>query len=169
MSWSDRRYLLGGLVLAGLLALGACGFEPVYKPGGDLQQKLADVYVDPLDSRVGQATRDAILNAIAAPDRNPDAKYRLTLIVEETRENVGIQSDETASRINVGLNTVWKLARVDVEGTLLGSGSVRRVVPLNVVDDDFASLIATRDAEKLVGRLTGEAVRQRVLLLLRRD
>jgi LPS-assembly lipoprotein len=169
MSWSDLRRAARGWAALALAAalLSACGFEPVYRPGGDLKDRLTGIYVDPVDSRIGQATRGALLDAIAAPDRNPDARYRLTMNLTEKRESLGIQADETVSRVNINLTADWVLRRVDLEQTVVGSGLTRRSEPFNVVDDDFANVIAQRDAEELVGRLTGEAIRTHVMLLLR--
>jgi LPS-assembly lipoprotein len=164
MSWS--RHIAIGLLLAGWLT--ACGFEPVYAPNGGLDERLTRIHVDAVDSRVGQATRNALLDAIAAPDRPSKPTHRLTMKIVSDRERSGIQADETASRINVILTTSWRLTLLDIEETLVGSGSLTRAVPYNVVDDDYASLIAERDAEKLAGRLSGEALRTRLLLLLRK-
>lgn len=168
MSWSDRSWLfraLAALLVAGLLT--ACGFEPVYKPRGQLQERLDTVYVEPVDTRIGQATRNALLDAIGAQDRPATAAYRLKMKISSSRERSGIQADETASRVNVKLNASWVLTRNDEDATFVGAADMTRSVPFNVVDDDYASLIAERDAEKLAGRLMGEAIRTRVLLLLR--
>lgn len=164
MSWS--RPITLGLLLAWWLA--ACGFQPVYAPGGNLDERLTRIHVDSVNTRVGQATRNALLDAIAAPDRPAKPTHRLTMKIVGERERSGIQADETASRINVILTTNWRLTLLDDEETLVGSGSLTRAVPYNVVDDDYASLIAERDAEKLAGRLSGEALRTRLLLLLRK-
>lgn len=164
MSWF--RHISAVLLLA--FGLASCGFEPVYAPGGKLDERLSRIYVDDVDDRVGLATRNALLDAIGAPDRPARPTHRLTMTIVSDRERSGIQADETASRINVILTTTWQLKLLDDEGTVVGSGSETRAVPYNVVDDDYASLIAERDAEKLAGRLSGEAVRTRLLLLLRK-
>ena len=165
MSWC--RHIATALLLTGWLA--ACGFQPVYQPGSNLDERLSQVHVDSLDGRIGQATRNALLDAIGAPNRPTRPTHRLTMSIATDRERSGIQADETASRINVIVTTTWQLRLLDDEQTLVGSGSETRAVPFNVVDDDYASLIAGRDAERLAGRLSGEAVRTRLLLLLRRN
>lgn len=163
MWWSRRIAAIG--LLAALLA--GCGFEPVYQSGGALEQRLAQVHVVPQDSRIGFATRNALLDAIQAPDKPAQPAYRLALNVSGDRERLGIEADETASRINVVLDTTWTLTQLGEESKVIDRGSIRRVVPYNVVDDNYASLIAERDAEVLAGRMTGEAIRTRLLLLLR--
>lgn len=163
---SLSRKTATGFLLLGWLA--ACGFEPVYAPGGKLDERLSRIYVDSVDNRVGQATRNALLDAIGAPDNPAKPTHRLSMTIVTDRERSGIQADETASRINVIVTTTWRLRLLDQEETVVGSGSVTRAVPFNVVDDDYASLIAERDAEKLAGRLSGEALRTRLLLLLRK-
>jgi LPS-assembly lipoprotein len=165
MSWS--RHIASALLLAGWLS--ACGFEPVYAPGGNLEERLSQIHVDSIDSRVGQAARNALLDAIGAPDRPARATHRLSMKIVADRARGGIQADETASRINVIVTTSWQLRLNDIEETVVGSGSITRAVPFNVVDDDYASLIAGRDAERLAGRLSGEALRTRLLLLLQKD
>jgi len=163
MWWSDRIAIAG--LLLGLLA--ACGFEPVYQTGGALEQRLSQVHVVPQASRIGFATRNALLNAIQAPDHPVRPAYRLELTVTGDRERLGIEADETASRIHVVLQTSWTLKQLGEDSKVIDRGNVRRIVPYNVVDDDYASLIAERDAEELAGRMTGEAIRTRLLLLFR--
>jgi len=167
MLCSDLRTRMGAVVALCLLLVSACGFEPVYREGGGLQERLHAVYVEPINDRVGQAARNALLDAIGAPDNPSSASYRLSMSIIDERERAGIQADETASRVNIVLITRWKLTLNDIDRTPVGAGRIQHQVPYNVVEDDYASLIAERDAEKLVGRLTGEAVRTRILLLLK--
>ncbi|WP_416898729.1 MAG: LPS assembly lipoprotein LptE [Minwuia sp.] len=164
MSWS-RPFAALGLALA-LLAAG-CGFEPVHKPSGGLAERLQNVYVVPIKSHTGQAVRNALLDELGAPDRNADADYILTLSVSEVRESLGIQADETVSRINVIITASYVLTLNDIERTVIGRGSVTRSAPFNVVDDEFSTQTASRDAQRLAGRQVGEAIRRRVSVQLR--
>ncbi|MDF1722100.1 MAG: hypothetical protein P1U65_15620 [Minwuia sp.] len=161
-----RRWLLtAGMTL--LLALSACGFEPIYAPsGGRLSAELAAVVVEQPPGAVGQAMRLAILDGIGDRNTGIQPRYRLRTKLLVDKERVAIQADESAARINVTVNASWTL--LDAAGlTTLDAGDIRRTVAYNVVDDSFASLMAERDAERLAGRETGQAIRTRLLLALR--
>ncbi|MEC9347592.1 MAG: hypothetical protein VYB54_15310 [Pseudomonadota bacterium] len=170
MWWSEARTVLarGALAALLLLALSACGFEPVYKPGGRLETALARVSVEPLSGRTGQAVRNAILDEIGASDRVRDPLWRLSVTVSDTRERVAIQADETAARVNVTVSSDWVLRAAGPEGQVVDRGTVRRTVAYNVVNDQYATTIAERDAARQAGAAVGQAIRTRLLLAVRR-
>lgn len=168
--WPDAtgaRRLLLSAGMAVLLAMSACGFEPVYAPGGGrISTELAAVVVEQPPGSVGQAMRLAILDGIGDRNTGVRPQYRLRTRLEVEKERVAIQVDESAARVNVTVTATWSL--LDAAGlTTLDSGDIRRSVAYNVVDDTFASLMAERDAERLAGQEVGQAIRTRLLLALR--
>lgn len=157
-----------GLLALGLgLAITACGFEPVYAPGGgSLASSLRSVSVDQPQGRIGQAMRLAILDGIGDRQSGIQPKYRLRSQMTTDTERVAIQADESAARVNVIVDVAWQLQ--DAAGlTTYASGQVRRTVAYNVVADTFATLVGERDAQRLAGKQVGEAIRTRLLLALR--
>lgn len=173
----DRMQVRAGRLFAmlrtGLLALGlglaitACGFEPVYAPGGgSLASSLRSVSVDQPQGRIGQAMRLAILDGIGDRQNGIQPRYRLRSQMTTDTERVAIQADESAARVNVIVDVAWQLQ--DAAGlTTYASGQVRRTVAYNVVADTFATLVGERDAQLLAGKQVGEAIRTRLLLALR--
>ncbi len=170
--WPALRHFLAAvhMALAGmtlLLLVSACGFEPVYAPGGGrIAGALSGVVVEQPPGRVGQAMRLAILDGIGdrSTGKQPEYRLRTKLIVE--KERVAIQVDESAARVNVTVTATWVL--LDAAGlTRLDGGDIRRSVAYNVVNDTFATLMAERDAERLAGQEAGQAIRTRLLLALR--
>lgn len=161
------RRLLRAAGMALLLCVSACGFEPVYAPGGGrIAGELAAVVVEQPSGPVGQAMRLAILDGIGDRNTGIRPQYRLRTKLDVVKERVAIQVDESAARVNVTVTATWSL--LDAAGlTLLDSGDIRRSVAYNVVDDTFASLMAERDAERLSGQEVGQAIRTRLLLALR--
>ncbi|WP_281019255.1 MULTISPECIES: hypothetical protein [unclassified Minwuia] len=162
---------LSALLRTGLLGLvlvcAACGFEPVYAPGGgSVADSLRTVSVDQPPGRIGQAMRLAILYGIGDRQSGIQPKYRLRSQMRTDTERVAIQADESAARVNVIVNVSWQLQ--DAAGlTTYETGQVRRTVAYNVVADTFATLVGQRDAERLAGKQVGEAIRTRLLLALR--
>jgi len=154
-----------GLLLG--LSLGACGFEPVYAPGGgSVAAALRTVSVDQPAGRIGQAMRLAILDGIGDRETGIRPQYRLRSQMKVTNERVAIQADESAARVNVTVDVSWQLQ--DAAGLeTIEQGQVRRTVAYNVVADTFASLVGQRDAERLAGQQVGEAIRTRLLLAFR--
>lgn len=156
--------------MLGLGLVAGCGFHPVYKAGGsgDLRGPLSRVEVQNQKGTGGYATRNAVLDAIGAPDHPADPAYFLSLKVSEDRESAGIQADETVSRINVSLTGTWQLLASDHQ-TVLTKGTERRTVSYNVVQDEYATLIAGREASEQAGRQVGQAIRSRLLFYFDRN
>lgn len=171
MWWSEpgrtRRPGALAALLALALALAACGFEPLYRPGGQLDAALSRVSVEPVPGRVGQAVRNAVLDEIGAADRVRDPAWRLRIAVTDERERVAIQADETAARVNVTVAGTWSLLSA-ADGSVVDKGAVRRTVAYNVVNDQYATTIAERDALRQAGAAVGQAIRTRLLLAVRR-
>lgn len=170
MSSSKARRGRAGrrLAVLALLALGACGFQPVYAPGGgELAQELATVRVEQPEDRTEQHVRNAVLDALGTSDRPARTEYLLRLRVNRATEGLALQEDETAARVNVTVTGRWELATPDGR-TVMEQGSVRRTVAYEVVDDDFASLMAERNAIEQAAMAVGQAIRTRLILALRR-
>ena len=176
MSWSEtirprRRALLAAVAAAGFgLVLSGCGFHPVYAPGGagDVRGPLSRLAVQEQKGNAAFATRNALLDSLGLAENPDDPVYFLRLGVLEQRESAGIQADETVSRINVTLTGSWWLLGDDRE-TVLESGSEWRTVSFNVVQDEYATLIASREASEQAGREVGQAIRSRLLFYFDRN
>ena len=157
--------ILGVLWIAGLVlgGLQGCGFEPVYRQGGssgatsgELGRSLASVSVLRIDDRVGHRIRNHLVQLLGSgSDQGPDS-YELSVKVEETRTPLLIQADDTITRFNLSLEARFVLRELD-SGKQLLDGRARSIGSYNVVESEFATVMAERDAEnRAAGELSAE-------------
>jgi LPS-assembly lipoprotein len=157
--------------VAGLaLSLGACGFHPLYAspPGanGDavgqgMTQYYSQVLVEPIQGRQGVHLRNQLMDVLTPGGTPSNAAYRLSIRLEEQKEGLAIQTDTRITRYNYNLTAKYELKDA-VSGQILDRGISRSIAPYNVVDSQFATLSAERDAQERAAREVGEDIRTRL-------
>ena len=141
--WLRRRFL----PVAGCLLLAACGFQPLYgtRPDGAPVEALRAVEVAIIPDRQGQILRNQLqllFNPTGAPA--PDA-YRLAVALTTSGADALIRKDETASRLDLVVTAEFTLTSLP-DGRVLHRGRARSVNSFDVVESDFATINAERDA-----------------------
>ncbi len=171
MWWSrqDRdgsfRGLAAVLLVGMALGLSACGFAPLYG-GVDSQamspvDHMAAIRISPLPDRIGQQMHNLLrdrLNPIGQP-REP--AYALGLRLSESRHELGIRKDETATRANLDLSVRFTLSSTQT-GDLLYSGGVKSVSSYNILASPFATGFSEADARARALRELADGVRTRL-------
>ncbi|NKB20337.1 MAG: hypothetical protein GKS01_07560 [Alphaproteobacteria bacterium] len=149
------------------LALTACGFSPLYSQAGGANAKaLASVSIGQINDRSGQKLRNFLLERMAprASDRKSD--YTLKIELNESKSNINIRKDESATRANLSITAKFVLTHV-AGGKRTFTGSVLSTNSYNVLDSDFATLSAENDARNRALRSLAEEIRLRVATALR--
>jgi LPS-assembly lipoprotein len=98
MSLSDRR-----LFLFSLVALGACGFTPVYGPGGTAEGLRGTVFVVEPDDREGYELVKRLEERLGRSTAT--ARYRLGYEIETRKEALGVTTAQISTRVQI-LGTV---------------------------------------------------------------
>ena len=149
---------LGVLILLGGLA--ACGFRPLYGPQAGYDRsldELASISIAPIPDRVGQILRNELRDRLTPRGVPRDPRYRLAIAMEQRKEGLAFEKDESVTRFNLTVRASYRL--VDVEtGSLLTSGSTRSVAAFNVVLSEFANIAAQADAESRAAKAVGEDI-----------
>ncbi|MEX1036296.1 MAG: LPS assembly lipoprotein LptE [Sneathiella sp.] len=152
------------LVILILSLLSACGFQPLYgsaKRNADVQEKLAQVYVERMPGRTGQILRNELLD-LANPRGIPrDPVYRLTITIATRAEGLAIQSDDTTTRFNLTLTSNFSLVEI-AKKEVLYTGSTQNIASYNVVQSEFANLSAAKNAEKRAALVAAEQINQQL-------
>ncbi|MBV9653441.1 MAG: hypothetical protein JOZ42_02630 [Acetobacteraceae bacterium] len=135
----NRRSMLG---LAGLLAVPGCGFRPMYMETasgnpGVAQRELAAVSVDLLPDRPGQLLRQALQQRLGGGSSGVSRKYDLGVNYTIGGEGIGIQGDNSVTRIRLIAHGAWTLRRQDPARSPLTSGSSRAIDGLNILNQQF--------------------------------
>lgn len=161
-------------VLVLLLALGACGFQPVYgKRSGETGRQsavtadLASIAVSPIADRAGQLLRNSLLDKLTPRGTPGQARYRLDVSLAESRSDLVILKDSTSTFVKVRFAANFVL--VDLEtGQPVHRGQSESTTTFNRVDSDFATLSAEKDARRRAADEISEDIRLRLGLYFRR-
>ena len=139
------------LLVGMALALSACGFTPLYG-GTDSQamspvDHMAAIRISALPDRTGQQMHNLLrdrLNPIGQP-REP--AYALGLRLSESRQELGIRKDETATRANLILSANFTLRDLE-SGRVLLEGRTSSVNSFNILTNQFATGFSEADARE---------------------
>lgn len=166
MLTQNRRLVLA---MAMLLPLGLSGcFRPLYAPdaaGNSFETTMAAVAVDPIEGRVGQQVRNALLFGLTGGGQAPAPRWTLTVKVASSRETalVDVRTDEPQIDA-VTLTGDYSLKTPD--GKIIDSGSVIARTTFDRTLQRFGALRAARDAENRAAELYAEQIKTRVAIRL---
>ena len=137
-------------IAAGLVLVAGCGFEPLHgrqEAGADASSALRLVSIQPIPERLGQLLRIELTNQLTplGPPRAP--AYVLTVSVTETKQELGVRKDATATRANLIIIATFELKDTLTDKNLF-AGTVRSIVSYNILDSDFSTLTAEADARR---------------------
>ncbi|MCC7167380.1 MAG: hypothetical protein IT565_07400 [Rhodospirillales bacterium] len=138
------------LLLAALLALGACGFSPMYAhkdhEAASAHADLADIKIRFIENRLGQMLRNELLDRLTPRGEPADARYTLVIRMSESTQSLGILKDETSTRSNLVVHAVVQLVD-SITGRLVFTSPATAQVSYNVLDSHFGTTAAKADAE----------------------
>ncbi len=125
------------LIVASAAVVSACGFTPLYAPGGAQDAGLASVYVDIIPNRSGQLIRQALQARLYGDDSAMAKRFTLSVGYNDSLTALGTQADNSTTRNRDVGTAVWTLYSVDNPTDKLASGTVRSVDGYNTIDEQF--------------------------------
>jgi LPS-assembly lipoprotein len=158
-------------VFLALLALGGCGFTPVYAtpaagsaPG--MQDRLRDVEIGMIADRNGQYLRNAILDATGAANASPRYFLRIHQLDKEV-VGFGIRKDASRTRGDVTLRAEMEL--IDMQtGAVVLRRSLHARGGYNRMDNLYGALVAEDDiTDRLLDEMADRAVTEMTLFFSR--
>jgi LPS-assembly lipoprotein len=169
-----RRGRALACLAAALALLAACGFEPLYgESSGAGPAALARVRVAPIRdqpdptgrsvsiARAAQLLRGHLLDRIAPRGEAAAPLYELRVRLTESKSELGLRTDETATRGRLDLVAAYELTRLD-HGRPVLTSTTRSVVSYNILRNQFATLSAENDARRRAAREVSETIANRV-------
>lgn len=157
MSWSEssKQTTRRALLLGGASLLAACGFEPVYGPGGTAQTLSGRIEVLPPADEEGRALSRRLEDRLGLPEA-PDLTLAADIFISE--EELGVLPDGSISRYNVVGRVDWSLTR---DGETVLSGSEQSFTAYSATSTTVATIIAQRNARErlmilLADRITAD-------------
>lgn len=157
MSSSERR-----AVVLSLLALGACGFTPVYGPGGAAAGLWGKIEHDEPRNRDGFLLVRRFEERLGVPSA---PRYRLSTGVRRRTERVAVTSEGVAQRYQVIGDALYTLydretgqpvARGEVAG-FVSYSALRTTVATRAAENDATERLMVVLADQIVARLQATA------------
>lgn len=127
-----------GLGILGLLA--GCGWRPVYAPAsgiGPAEQGLMETEIGWMPERNGQLLREALKARFERGTGGAARRYDLTVNLSIQAEGIGIQRDNTTSRVRLVGTAAWTLQAQDQQRRTLTSGFAREVDGYNIFNQQY--------------------------------
>ena len=161
-------------VLAGGLALGGCGFRPLYMPessqGSVAATELAAVYVPVIPERSGQLLRQALQTRIEGSGLGVAKKFELVATFIVNFEAIAIQRDSSATRYRLDGRGNWTLRKLDLAHTVITAGSSRALGGTNINNQQyFAADNENETAIRRVADTLADQIISQVASFLRRQ
>lgn len=171
-----RRRALRGLGLLAPLALGACGFRPIYGQGGGgvagepaVAEQLAAIRVPLIPDRFGQLLRRNLQQRLATASGNTTRPARWDLVVSPSiaAEGLGIQPDGAATRVRYIATANWALLRLTPRETV-ANGFERTMDAYNIQPAQYFAADMSREAmERRLAEILANEVITRVAISFR--
>ena len=157
----------GGIALAALLALSACGLQPMYGGGASsgVARGLAAVDVPPIPGRDGWLVRNALQDRLGvAGETSP--RYRLDVRLDDALEALGVLNDDTISRERRILRSRYQLIDL-ATGEILLDATAGSDAGIDVVSSEYATIAAEQTALENLAKDVADRMVTRIALTLR--
>jgi LPS-assembly lipoprotein len=146
--------------------LSGCGFTPLYSRGTEAaDERLATIRVSPIPDRLGQRLANDLRDTFNPLGRKVDATHALYVSLVTERREVAVRRDGTASRVEVVVNANYTLADLSTQRSVL-TGIARSRDTFDLVDNEYANVIAGESAQSRTLRFISEEIRTRIALFL---
>ncbi|MEM9618465.1 MAG: hypothetical protein AAF936_10935 [Pseudomonadota bacterium] len=147
-----------------MLAIGACGFKPIYAtPEGQnsaLNQRIA------VRSVVGSQTINPMLTEALysrmSLKEGEAPQYDLYVTASERAQRLAVQIDNTTTRYNYRLRGRYTL--IDLSTGKRIRGRAEAVTSYNIVSSQYSTLFAERTAQEKAARILAEEIERDLLL-----
>ncbi len=162
--WSFRT--ISFLAVRGLL--GACGFRPLYgdrTAAGGAPSELASIKVATIPDRIGQQLHNYLLTALNPRGHPRRPRYLVQTRVDESTSSLAVRKTAFATRANLTVNANYNLT-TPADGKSLFSAKSSITVSYNILDSEFATLMAEKDARARAVREVSEDIRIRLSVFL---
>lgn len=168
--WLSKTLPLSANTFAGVLvlmafALSACGFQPLYSRSQEgalsTAEHMATVRIAPLPDRIGQQLHNLLRDRLNPQGQPRNPAYELKIDLVESRQELSIRKDETATRANLIISAQFTLHEAEsAQEVLLGLATSTN--SYNILTSQFATTYAELDARKRGLREISDDIRTRL-------
>ncbi len=161
--WSCRRAARLSRTLATVLLLAGCGFRPMYAPAGNqtVLEDFSGVQVAVIEDRIGQQLRNDLQDLLTPRGRPAAPDFVLRVELSERLRTLALERTGLATRADLTIVARFSLDAVETGETVL-SQTTSASSSYNILQSDYATLIAARDAQTKAVRVIAEDIRNRL-------
>lgn len=143
-----------------LLVLSGCGFQPLYGKGsaGYTISEFSRIQIQPIKDRAGQLLHNQLLTSLNTKGAPGNPLYLLDILTDEATSSLAVRKSAFATRANLKVTANFRLLSTKGNKPLF-SGTSAITVSYNILDSDFATLSAEKDARKRAVREIAEDIR----------
>lgn len=160
-----RHAGLGAVLLALTVLLSGCGFHPLYgtPESGAVSptDRLATVRIAPLPDRIGQQLHNLLRDRLNPGGQPRQSDFELRIELTETRQELSIRKDETATRANLLVAAQFVLHEIATNEVVL-RGRAQSTNSYNILTSQFATTSSELNARKRGLREVSEDIRTRL-------
>lgn len=153
--------------LALLLALSACGLQPMYAGGssGKVASGLETIQVAPIPQRAGWLVRNALVDRLGGEASNPS--LRLEVELDDDLISFGIRGDSTSTREARILRARYRLVEIST-GEVVLDATAGSDAGIDVVSSEYATVAAEQTAQERLALVIADQMVSRIALYVRR-
>ena len=151
------------------LALGACGFEPLYgeNRGDDttVTASMAAIRIEAIPDRIGQKMYNMLHERLTPEGRIEEPRYSLRVRLRESNDELLYERDETATRANLTIRADYELRRIE-DDEVIAKGTSRATSSYDILSSQYATVVSEDDARERTARVVSDDIRTRVAVAL---
>jgi len=156
------------LPLVAIVAVGqlltACGYRPLYGDQGEATAAgMETVKISLIQDRTGQIVRNLLLDQVNPNGEPVDPEYTLSVSLNESRQDLGLRKDETATRANLIITASYQLTKNGHEKPIMSATS-RSTNGFNIVNSEFATRASQSDARRRAAKELSDKIALRLAI-----
>jgi len=158
--------MIRALALVMLLALGACGLQPMYAGGssGQVAEGLSTIQVAPIPDRAGWLVRNALVDRMGGESANP--AFRLEVELDDNLIAFGIRGDSTTTRERRTLRARYRLVEIGT-GEVVLDATAGSDAGIDVVSSEYATVAAEQTAQERLATMIADQMVSRIAVYVR--
>ena len=155
------------LLLAGALALSACGLRPMYAGGGSgaVAGTLRSIQVQPIPGKAGWLMHKALVDRLG--DNAGDSRFRLEVELDDNITGFGIRGDSAATRERRTLRARYRLVDTS-NGAVVLDATAGSDAGIDVVSSQYATGAAEQTALERLSEVVADQVVGRLAMYVTR-
>jgi len=128
----------------------ACGFRPLYQNTNTLAGDytvLDTIALAPMGGATGQQLKNALIDRFYSHGYPDNARYVLTVSIQELSRSIAIQKNDTTSRAQLVLRAIYSLQDKG-SGIVMDSGDIRAVSSYDILQSQYTTVVTLSQARE---------------------